>query len=207
MAVRLCEAAEPTNTPTNATRATRTQPGFAQSHNHLRPAFPATWRLPSGTDHAAQPTRRLQPQLARAPAGHHSPTGSRGFLPLNGHPPPLLHSSPRPRVPTASAEPTDALRSPSTAGQPCISTREAPENPLFRGLKIRRLHPPAAQQPRAHLPASRQRPHAQGCWGLCRTTHSHRAARNAAETENRFGRAGASGRPVGVVGTTQGRRT
>ena len=79
MAMRLCEAAEPTNTPTNATHATPTQPGFAQPQSHLRPAFPACWWVPSGTDHAAQPTRHQQPPTARAPAGRHSPTMSRGF--------------------------------------------------------------------------------------------------------------------------------
>ena len=125
MAMRLWEAAEPTNTPTDATRATPTQPSFAQLHSSLRPTFSTACRLPAGTHGVAQPTRRQQPPTARAPAGRHSPTGSRGFLPLNHRPPPLLHASRSPRVPTASAVPRPALRSPSTAGQPCISAREA----------------------------------------------------------------------------------
>ena len=131
MAMRLCEAAEPTNTPTNATRATHTQPGFAQPHSSQRPAFPACWWLPSGTDHAAQPTRRQQPPTARAPAGRHSPTMSRSFRPLNHRPPPLLRSSRSPRVPTGSAVPTDGPRSHSSAAQPCISPREAPPKSAF----------------------------------------------------------------------------
>ena len=138
MAMRLCEAAEPTNTPTNATRAAHTQPRFAQPHSSQRPAFPACWWLPSGTDHAAQPTRRQQPPTARAPAGRHSQTGSQGFRPLDHRPLPLLHSSRGPRDPAGSAVPTDALRSPSTAAQPCISTREAPR----KSATQRRSPPP-----------------------------------------------------------------
>ena len=131
MAMRLCEAAEPTNTPTNATHATPTQPGFAQPQSHLRPAFPACWWVPSGTDHAAQPTRHQQPPTARAPAGRHSPTMSRGFRPLNHRPPPLLRSSRSHRVPTGSAVPTDGPRSHSSATQPCISPRKAPPKSAF----------------------------------------------------------------------------
>ena len=74
MGMRLWEAAEPTNTRASATRATPTQPGFAQPHSSPRPAFSSTCRLPAGTEHAAQPTRHQQPHLARAPAGRHSPT-------------------------------------------------------------------------------------------------------------------------------------
>ena len=66
MAMRLCEAAEPTNTPTNATRSTHTQPRFAQPHSSQRPAFSTACRLPAGTHGAAQPTRRQQPRIARA---------------------------------------------------------------------------------------------------------------------------------------------
>ena len=72
--MRLWEAAEPTNTRASATHAATTQPGFAQPHNSLRPAFSTTCRLPAGTHAAAQPTRRQQPPTARAPAGHRSPT-------------------------------------------------------------------------------------------------------------------------------------
>ena len=74
MEQRLWEAAQLTNTRASATRATATQPGFAQPHSSPRPAFSIACRLLAGTHGAAQPTRRQQPQLARAPAGHHSAT-------------------------------------------------------------------------------------------------------------------------------------
>ena len=134
MAVRLWEAAEPTNTRASATRATPTQPGFAQPHSSPRPAFSSTCRLPASTHGAAQPPRRRQPQLARAPAGHRSPTGSRGFCPLVRHPPPLEPPSPRPRVRAGSVKPTDALKSCSTATCP------PPSRPGKRA--IRRRSPP-----------------------------------------------------------------
>ena len=70
IAMRLREAAQPTNTQASATRATPTQPGFAQPHNSPRPAFSTACRLPTGTQRAARPTRRQQPQLARAPRVH-----------------------------------------------------------------------------------------------------------------------------------------
>ena len=125
MGMRLREAAEPTNTRASATRATPTQPGFAQPHSSTRPAFSSTCRLPASTHGAAQPPRRRQPQLARAPAGHRSPTGSRGFRPLVRHPPPLQPPRPRARVRAGSAMPTDALKSCSMNACPPISAREA----------------------------------------------------------------------------------
>ena len=137
MAVRLWEAAEPTNTRASATRATPTQPGFAQPHSSPRPTLSSTCRLPASTHGAAQPPRRRQPQLARAPAGHRSPTGSRGFRPLVRHPPPLESPSPRPRVRAGSVKPTDALKRCSTAaclppsrpGKRAISRRSPPPTP------------------------------------------------------------------------------
>ena len=72
MAVRLLEAAEPTNARASATPTTPLQLGFAQPHSSPRPAFSTACRLPAGTHGATQPTRRQQPQLARAPARHHS---------------------------------------------------------------------------------------------------------------------------------------
>ena len=145
MGMRLWEAAEPTNTRASATRATPTQPGFAQPHSSPRPAFSSTCRLPASTHGAAQPPRRRQPQLARAPAGHRSPTGSRGFRPLVRHPPPLEPPSPRPRVRAGSAVPTDALKSCSTAAcPPHLGPGSAPS----RAGRHRRLRPPAAQQRR-----------------------------------------------------------
>ena len=126
MAMRLREAAQPTNTQASATRATPTQPGFAQPHNSPRPAFSTACRLPAGTQRAARPTRHQQPQLARAPAGRHSPTGGRGFRPLNHHPPPVQPPSPRPRVPTGSAVPRSTPRSCSKATGYALPAREAP---------------------------------------------------------------------------------
>ena len=113
------------------------QPRFTLPISTLDPAFLTTCRLLAGTDRPAQPAHAQQPHMARAPAGRHSPTGSWAFLPLNHRLPPLLHSSRGPRDPAGSAVPTDALRSPSTAGQPCISTREA-----WRKSAIRRRSPP-----------------------------------------------------------------
>ena len=118
MAMRLWEAAEPTNTPTDATRATPTQPSFAQLHSSLRPTFSTACRLPAGTHGVAQPTRRQQPPTARAPAGWHSPTRSRGFRPLKLQSPRLQPGSPRPRVPTSSSVPSSSLKSCSCATQP-----------------------------------------------------------------------------------------
>ena len=137
MGMRLWEAAEPTNTRASATRATPTQPGFAQPHSSPRPAFSSTCRLPASTHGAAQPPRRRQPQLARAPAGHRSPTGSRGFRPLVRHPPPLEPPRPRTRVRAGSAVPTDALKSCSTAACP------PPSRPGKRAIS-RRSPPPTS---------------------------------------------------------------
>ena len=114
------------------------QPRFTLPISTLDPAFLPTCRLLAGTDRPAQPAHPQQPHTARAPAGRHSPTGSRGFRPLNHRPPPLLHSSRAPRDPAGSAVPADALRSPSTAAHPCISTREAPRKSATR----RRSPPP-----------------------------------------------------------------
>ena len=126
MGMRLREAAEPTYTQASATPTTPTQPGFAQPHSRPRPAFSNACRLLASTHGAAQPPRRLQPRLARAPAGHRSPIERGSFRPLNHRPPPLLRSSRSHRVPTGSAVPTDGPRSHSSAAQPCISPREAP---------------------------------------------------------------------------------
>jgi hypothetical protein len=124
--MRLREAAEPTNTQASATRATPTQPGFALPISALAPAFLTTCRLLAGTDRPAQPAHPQQPHTARAPAGRHSPTESRGFRPLNHHPPPLQPPSPRPRVPTGSAVPRSTPRSCSKATRYALPAREAP---------------------------------------------------------------------------------
>ena len=73
MAACLLEAAEPTNARASGTPTTPLQPGFAQPHSSPRPTFSTACRLPAGTHGATQQTRRQQPQLARAPARHHSP--------------------------------------------------------------------------------------------------------------------------------------
>ena len=145
MAMRLREAAEPTNARASATPTTPTQPGFAQPHSSPRPALSTICRLPAGTHRAAQPPRRQQPQLARAPAGHRSPTGSRGFCSLVRHPPPLQPPSPRPRVRASSVKPTDALKNCSMAAcPPHLGPGSAPS----RAGRRRRLRPPAAQRRR-----------------------------------------------------------
>ena len=53
--------------------------------------------------------------MARAPAGHHSPTGSWAFYPVNLHLPPLGRVGPWTSIPNALAEPRSALRSCSSA--------------------------------------------------------------------------------------------
>ena len=122
----LQQVAEHTNTPTSSRRVAPTQQGSSLPINTLGPTFSTTCRLPATTHCPAQPAHPQQPHTARAPAGRRSPTGSWAFLPLNHRPPPLLHSSRGPRDPTGSAVLTGALRSPSSAAQPCISAREAP---------------------------------------------------------------------------------
>ena len=145
MAGHLRAAAEPTKTRASARRATATQPGFAQPHSSPRPTFSTACRLPASTHGAAQPPRRRQPQLARAPAGQRSPTGSRGFCPLVRHAPPLEPPSPRPMVRAGSVKPTDALKSCSTAAfPPHLGPGSAPSGANRR----RRLRTPARQRRR-----------------------------------------------------------
>ena len=129
------------------------QPRFTLPISTLDPAFLTTCWLLVGTDRPAQPAHPQQPHTARAPAGRRSPTGSWAFLPLDHRTPPPLHSSRGPRDPAGSADPTDALRSPSTAGQLCISAPEAPRKSATR----RRSPPPTSstctrQTKRAELP-------------------------------------------------------
>ena len=102
------------------------QPRFTLPISTLDPAFLTTCRLLAGTDRPAQPAHPQQPHTARAPAGRHSPTESRGFRPLNHHPPPLQPPSPRPRVPTGSAVPRSTPRSCSKATRYALPAREAP---------------------------------------------------------------------------------
>ena len=118
---------------TRCTHTARLRPAPQQPKTRVFNRLPAARRHTRGSTANSPLTASDGARAGRAPP----PTGSRGFRPLNHHPPPLLHSSPRPRVPTSSAEPTDALRSPSTAAQPCISAREAP-----RKSGIRRKSPP-----------------------------------------------------------------
>ena len=140
MGMWLREAAEPTNTRPSATCATPTQPGFAQPHSSPGPTLSTACQLLASTHGAAQPPRHRQPQLARAPAGHRSPTGSRGFRPLVRHPPPLEPPSPRPMVRAGSVKPTDALKTCSMAAcPPHLGPGSAPS----RAGRRRRLGPPA----------------------------------------------------------------
>ena len=121
------------------------QRGSALPISTLDPAFLTTCRLPAGTDRPAQPAHLQQPHTARAPAGRHSPTGSRGFRPLVRHPPPLEPPSPRTRVPAGSVKATGALKSCSTAAcPPHLGPGSAPS----RAGRRRRLRPPAAQRRR-----------------------------------------------------------
>ena len=113
------------------------QQGSALPISTLDPTFLTTCRLLAGTHRPAQPAHPQQPHTARAPAGRRSPTGSWAFRPLNGHPPPLQHASPRPRVRASSAVPSSPLNSFSSATQHSISAREA-----WRKSAIRRRSPP-----------------------------------------------------------------
>jgi len=113
------------------------QRGSALPISTLDPTFLTTCRLLAGTHRPAQPAHPQQPHTARAPAGRRSPTGSWAFRPLNGHPPPLQHASPRPRVRASSAVPSSPLKSFSSATQHSISAREA-----RRKSAIRRRSPP-----------------------------------------------------------------
>jgi len=113
------------------------QRGSALPISTLDPTFLTTCRLLAGTHRPAQPAHPQQPHTARAPAGRRSPTGSWAFRPLNGHPPPLQHASPRPRVRASSAVPSSPLNSFSSATQHSISAREA-----WRKSAIRRRSPP-----------------------------------------------------------------
>ena len=119
------EAAEPPHAPRNTSRASATTTALRPADQHPSPRV--SNYLPAAGGHRPPSTAssRAAATYVRAPAGRHSPTGSWAFLPLNYRPPPLLHSSRGPRDPTDSVVPTDALRSPSAAGQPCISAREA----------------------------------------------------------------------------------
>ena len=200
-----CEARlqEATNTPANTTRVAPTPRGSTPPTCHIGPAFPTCSQLPASAHRAAQPPDPQQQDHARPRAGRHSRTKSTlctASIDAN-HPTnaPHLGTGSLPAAPRPTACRRPAPRPPSSRCRP----RKRRRNPPSRVERRRRLHRPAAQQPRAHLPILSQRPHAQGCWGLCRTAHPHRAARSAAETENRFGRAGAPGRPAGMAGRTQ----
>ena len=175
------------------------QPRFTLPISTLDPAFLTTCRLLAGTDRPAQPAHPQQPHTARAPAGRRSPTGSWAFLPLNHRPPPLLHSSRGPRDPAGSAVPTDALRSPSTAGQPCISAPEAPR----KSATWRRSPPPTSSTCTRHTkqvrhPAIIIAP----CAGMLGALphRSEPAQRPCNRTNRKPFRAGKRGRPAGAGG-------
>jgi hypothetical protein len=115
--------------------------GSALPISTLAPAFSTTCRLPASTHRPAQPAHPQQAHTARTPATHHSPTGRWAFPPHDGHPPPLQHAGPPPRIHAGLAEPSSPLKSCSSAGQPCISAAKAPPKSATR----RRSPPPTPQ--------------------------------------------------------------
>jgi hypothetical protein len=172
---------------------------------HLDPIAHVSASLPAAGEHAP-PSPAAHPQqlhMARAPAGRHSPTGSWAFLPLNHRPPPLLPSSHGPRGPAGSAVPSNSLRSPSTAGQPCISAPEAPRKSATR----RRSPPPTSSTCTRHTKQVRQRTIIIArCAGMLRAPpHRSEPAQRPCSRRNRKPFRVASGvRPAGVrAGTTQ----
>ena len=122
------EAAEPTNKQTSATRATPTQPRFAQPHSSPRSAFPNAYWLLAGAHRGLHSQLATNSHSSRARRPGTTPRRRDGPSPGQSRPPsPLQPPSPQSRVRTGSAVPTDALRSPFTAGLPCISAPEAPQ--------------------------------------------------------------------------------
>ena len=121
------EAAEPTNKQTSATRATPTQPRFAQPHRSPRSAFPNAYRLLAGAHRGLHSQLATNSQSSRARWPGTTPRRRDGPSPGESRPPsPHQPPSPQSRVRTGSDVPTDAQRSPSTARLPCISAPEAP---------------------------------------------------------------------------------
>ena len=121
------EAAEPTNKQTSATRATPTQPRFAQPHRSPRSAFPNAYRLLAGAHRGLHSQLATNSQSSRARWPGTTPRRRDGPSPGESRPPsPHQPPSPQSRVRTGSDVPTDAQRSPSTARLPCISASEAP---------------------------------------------------------------------------------
>ena len=121
------EAAEPTNKQTSATRATPTQPRFAQPHRSPRSAFPNAYRLLAGAHWGLHSQLATNSQSSRARWPGTTPRRRDGPSPGESRPPsPHQPPSPQSRVRTGSDVPTDAQRSPSTARLPCISAPEAP---------------------------------------------------------------------------------
>ena len=145
------EATEPPHAPRNTSRASATTTALHPANQH--PRARVSNYLPAAGGHRPPSTassRAAATYGARA-GRRRSPTGSWAFLPLNHRPPPLLHSSRGPRDPTGSAVPTDALRIPPRPASPASRPGKRGENPPSGADRRRRLHRPAAQQPRAHL--------------------------------------------------------
>ena len=113
------------------------QPRFTLPISTLGPAFLTTCRLLAGTDRPAQPAHAQQPHTARAPAGAARRPGAGPFSHSITAPLHFCTLAVAPGTPPARPCPQNVLRSPSTAGQPCISTREA-----RRKSAIRRRSPP-----------------------------------------------------------------
>ena len=148
--MRLQEATEHTNTPTNATRVAPTPRGSTPSTCHLRPAFPTCSRLPASAHRAAQPPGAQQLDLARLRAGRHSPTKSTLCTASIDaiHPAfaPDLGTGSLPGAPRPAARRRPALRPPSPPSLP----GKRPENPLSR-------QNPRGATPRTHT-GWKQRP-------------------------------------------------
>ena len=112
---------------------------------------------------------------------------------------PRLGAGSVPAAPRPAARRRSASRPPSPGSPP----RKRRRNPPPGADRRRRLRPPAPDTPSELSCPLLQLRDAQGRWGLHRTGQSQPSARAAPETENRFGWAGASGRPACAAGTTQ----
>jgi len=153
MAMRLWEAAEPTNTRASAAHAsaTRTRLGPANQHpsSHVSNLLPAAGghRPPSRASSPAAATQCAR--AGRAPAGHHSRTGSWPFLHSPNATPPLEPTGAWTRAPTASTVPSGARCSYFLVEKAAYRGRESVTTRCTIWRKSRhRLRTPAAQQHR-----------------------------------------------------------
>ena len=144
MGMRLREAAEPTFTRAMATPTTATQPGGpatkTRGFNRSPAAGGAAGQQGQLTTNSLDGARRPAPLADREP--RLSPT----------QPPPPSTSTPSrsPRAPTPGHAHRRGEAPPRPASPPSRPGKRA-ENPPSGADRRRRLHRPAAQQPRAHL--------------------------------------------------------